>query len=180
MRGWKKVEHYKVLQEKYLFPKLTEDTFQQIYEVTSSVHALKKGLKVASNLRRKEVDRMDPDEIATFEEYKNLLTSANNDLTVAVLKIETAPESYIEKEKEGLLPAWPGKGYAVQIKCPPSNKSDSQPSNYRNPVIFILEKEEPNPLNCSDVFKRIGAIHCYKYVFSHFYMILVFNHAVFE
>ena len=162
--GWKQVDSYKTLRSKYLFPQLNEENFSQIYELTSSIHALKKGLKVAGNMRRQEVDKMEPDEIKTFEEYKDLLKRMNQDMKVYALELETAPKGYSEKENEGLLPPWPGKGVAFQIKCPPSNKSDTQPSNNRNPVIFLLENEEHNPLNCSDVFKRVGNMYCYKYV----------------
>ncbi len=160
--GWKKVDSHKTLRSKYLFPQLNQENFSQIYELTSSVHALKKGLKVAGNMRRQEVDKMEPDEIKTFDEYKDLLTGMNEDMMLQVLELETAPKLYIERQNEGLLPPWPGKGYAFQMKCPPSNKSDTQASNNRNPVIFLLENEGVNPLNCSNVFKRVSNMHCYK------------------
>ena len=79
-----------------------------------------------------------------------------------VLELDEAPPAYLEQQKAGYLPPWPGKGFAVQISCLPFYKSDTQKSNLKNPVVFLLESSKPNLLNCSDNFKNVAAMHCYQ------------------
>ena len=162
LNGWKNIDTYENFHEKFNFPKVKPSTFHQLYELTASIHSLKKGLGVASHHRRLEVDDMDKESIETFKKYCTLLRSNLEDLCVKVKKFDSPPIGYLKKQEEGLLPPWPGKGYAITTKCFPHYKSDSQPGNRRQPVIFVLESSEKNLLGCSDVFKPVAAMTCYK------------------
>ena len=144
--------------QQFDFPKLNGETFRQIYEITSSVHALVRGNSIGSHIRKIEVDRTD---VSNFEEYAELLEQNPQELRIQFKRIEQAPSEYTEKEQAGILPAWPGAGTLFRLVCYPSNRSDIR-SNCKMPSIFVLDDREKNPLNCSDVFKPIGAMRCYN------------------
>lgn len=160
--GWKKIESRAEFERDYPFPKVRPEDFHQLLELTSSVHSLTKAISVGSHLRRAEVDRMDKEEIDDFEEYSQLLRQPIGNLDVKVLRLDNPPPAYVEKQAVGLLPPWPGSGFAIQVVCLPHYKSDTQAQNHRLPVIFVLDSDDTNPLGCSGVFKRVGAMHCFK------------------
>ena len=159
--GWKRIKTEAELDETDI-PGVTPDTFNQLLELTSSVHSLTKAISVKSNLRRQEVDEMDDEEVRDFEHYSELIKEGLSDYQVSYLRLETAPADYMSKQAAGLLPPWPGKGCAYQVTCLPHYKSATQKINHRQPVIYLLDSSEPNPLHCSDRFKRVAAMHCYK------------------
>lgn len=140
------------------FPQLTPTTFRQIYDVTSSIHALIKGNSVGSHIRKVEVDRLYIDE---FEEYDEMLHLPPQEIKIQYKRIVDAPDEYIEKENSGILPPWPGSGTLFRIVCYPSNRSDIR-NNCKMPSIFLLDDINKNPLHCSDIFKGIGAMRCYN------------------
>lgn len=159
--GWKRIKTEAELDETDI-PGVTPDTFNQLLELTSSVHSLTKAISVKSNLRRQEVDEMDDEEVRDFEQYSELIKEGLSCYQVSYLRLETAPADYMSKQAAGILPPWPGKGCAYQVTCLPHYKSATQKINHRQPVIYFLDSSEPNPLHCSDRFKRVAAMHCYK------------------
>ena len=66
---WKRIENLSTLHANYNVPKIDPDNFIQIYEVSLSIHALKKGIMAASNPRRAEVYSMKADELRDYEHY---------------------------------------------------------------------------------------------------------------
>ena len=141
------------------FPALTPDTFHQIFEVTSSIHALTKGQGCGSNIRKREVSGIPTQNIA---EYNELLSLPPQNLRVRTVRLENAPDEYLAKQAEGILPAWPGSGTLFRLQCFPSNRSSIDRRNWKMPTVFILDDSSPNPLNCTYVFKSVGAITCFN------------------
>ena len=139
------------------FPTLNPQNFDQIFEVTSSIHALVKGQGTGSNIRRREVLASHPDSIT---ELRDLLSLPPENLRVRFFYLRNPTDDYLEKERAGILPHWPGPGMVVQLVCFPSNRSNNVRSNWKWPTIFVLDSSRPNPLNCSDIFQRIGAFFC--------------------
>ena len=123
------------------------------------MHSLFKGNSVGSHIRKIEVDRM---MVPDFDEYIELLKLPPQDITIKYMRIDQPPPEYTEKENAGILPPWPGPGILYRIVCYPSNRSDISRGNWKMPTIFILNDDTSNPLNCSDVFKSVGAIRCFN------------------
>ena len=138
-------------------PQLTTVTFGQIFEVTSSIHALVKGLKVSSHMRNAEVDGY---LVAGFTEFKELLADIPQETRIQSKRLSFPPAGYRALESAGILPQWSGPGTLYRTVCLPSNASDADRRNSKLPTVFILDSPESNPLNCSDVFKPVGAMHC--------------------
>ena len=139
------------------FPSLQPDNFEEIFEVTSSIHALQKGQGTGSNIRKREVNFSHPND---FEEYKEMIQVPPENIRVKFVRLNRPPADYLEKEREGILSAWPGAGTLVQMVCYPSNRSSNVRGNWKWPTIFVLDDPSANPLNCSNVFKSIGAFTC--------------------
>lgn len=148
------------LHDQFNFPRLNPENFSQIFEVTSSVHALTKGKTVGSHLRKNEVDDMR--DLQDFSEYKELLKLPPESLKIKYMSLNDAPADYIEKMNSGILPPWPGPGTLYRLNCAPSNRTDITRGNWKQPTIYILDDNNVNPLNCSDVFKTVGAVHCFQ------------------
>ena len=157
-QGWGEVK-YQDFHEQFTFPYINDSSkVNQIFEVTTSVHALLKGKQVASHLRKCEVDRMQ--DIDGFDDLKDLLKVLPATIKVKFKRLDNPPSKYEELYEEGILPPWPGAGTLYKITCAPSNKSDSVKRNWKEPTVFILDDSSANPLNYSDIFKTVGCFHC--------------------
>ena len=95
-----------------------------------------------------------------IQELKHLLSQPPENIRVRFHRLYHPPPGYEEKEIAGILPAWPGTGTIIQLVCFPSNRSNNVRANWKWPTMFLLDSIEPNPLNCTDIFKRVGAIFC--------------------
>ena len=157
--GWKTVPLQQV-HDQFDFPYIDhESKICQLYEVTTSVHALLKGQQVASHLRGLDVDAAHAQD---FTEFKALMKLPPEDIVVQFLKLTEPPAKYSELEEAGVLPVWPGSGTLFRITCAPSNKSDIDKRNWKFPTVFILDDSSLNPLNFSDIFKTVGNFNCYN------------------
>ena len=157
-QGWGEV-NYKDFHEQFTFPYIYDSSkVNQIFEVTSSVHALLKGKQVASHLRKCEVDRML--DIDSFDDLRDLLKVLPNTVKIKYKRLNYPPAKYEELYEEGILPPWPGAGTLYKITCAPSNKSDCVKKNWKEPTVFILDDCSANPLNFTDIFKTVGCFHC--------------------
>lgn len=154
--NWAEVRADSIPDDLY-FPTLTPSVFDQIYEITSSIHALVKGQGTGSNIRRREVLASHPDNIS---EFKELLRLPPENIRVRFFRLNNPTAEYTEKERAGILPPWPGSGVIFQLVCYPSNRSNNVRGNWKWPTVFVLDSDTPNPLNCSDIFRCIGAITC--------------------
>ena len=141
----------------FKFPQLSKDSFDEIFEITTSVHALRKGQQVFSHMRKSEMDSY---EIETFEEYTTLLKEPIEGMNVYYKKLNRPNKEYLELEAQGILPPWPGSGMLYRLNCLPSNKSDKVKKNWKLPTVFVLDNDSLNPLGFSNTFKSVGAIHC--------------------
>ena len=162
LSGWQRYTSEQEFEVNFDFPQVTHHTFDELIELTSSVHSLTKAISVKGNLRRAEVEEMDEDDIEDFETYAALIKGQLDECKVNYLRLDEPPAEYSSMVASGILPPWPGKGTAYQVACLPHYKSDTQKKNQRQPVIFVLDSPEPNQLNCSNVFKRVAAMHCYR------------------
>lgn len=111
-------------------------------------------------MRKVEVDNYD--DVQNFEELKTLLADPPQEMKVKYRVLRQPPPEYTELENAGTLPAWPGSRTLFRISCLPSNKSDIDRRNWKIPTVFILNNSTSNPLNCSDVFKTVAAMHCFN------------------
>ena len=155
--GWHDIDIDKFHKKFPHFPVLNQDCFHQIYELTSSVHALRKGFQSYSQLKKEEVNELD---LENFSEYAELIHYTLCDLKVKYKRLSSPPSDYLELEAAGCLPKWPGSGYLFRIVCFPSNKSNNVKRNLKCPTVFVLDDENINPLNCTDKFKRVAAQFC--------------------
>ena len=99
------------------------------------------------------------------EDYEDYLTLINRPLEnpkLKVLRLDNPTPKYLELESEGILPPWPGPGYCFKITCAPAHRSDTDRQAYKTPMVYVLDDESSNPLHCTDIFKKIGAMYCYK------------------
>ena len=154
--NWRKI-HIDDFHSQFTFPKLSKDTFDEIYEITTSIHALRKGQQVFSHMRKSEIESH---EIETYEEYAALLREPLEGLNVYYRKLTRPDKQYLELEGRGILPPWPGSGCLFRLNCLPSNKSDKVKKNWKLPTVFVLDDDTLNPLGFSNVFKSVGAVHC--------------------
>ena len=150
LKGWKIIESEDELENNFSFPQVTAESFDQLIELTSSIHSFIKAISVKGNLRRSEVDDMEDEEIENHKHYAKLLKEGLAYANVSYLRLENPPADYMSQEAAGILPPWPGKGCAFQVTCLPHYKSNTQKLNHRQPVIYVLDSPDPNPLNCSD------------------------------
>jgi hypothetical protein len=157
--NWTDVENDEAAEDFYNFPQLPKECFSQLWELTT-IHGARKGIAVSSHLRRKEVSNEEEPE--SFEEYQELLSLPIHDLQVQVQRLEKASDSYKELEAQGILPPWPGPGYLFRTVCAPAHRSDTDRNAYKTPMIYLLDEDTCNPLNCTDVFRRIAATFCYN------------------
>ena len=155
-RRWVEI-HIDNVQEKFNLPLITKAEFSQLYEVTSSVHSLLKGKSVISQIRNAQVIR---EEVGNFEDLREMLEENPTDLYISYKRLMYPPPGYRELNARGILPDWPGPGYLLRMDCFPTNRSDAVASNHKLPTIFILDSDLPNPLNCTDKLRRIGAMFC--------------------
>ena len=149
--------HIDNVQEKFNLPIITKAEFSQLYEITSSVHSLLKGKSVISHIRSAEVNR---EEVGNFQDLQELLEENPTALYISYKRLMYPPPGYRELNARGILPDWPGPGYLLRMDCFPTNRSDAVASNHKLPTIFILDSDLPNPLNCTDKLRRIGAMFC--------------------
>lgn len=156
---WTPVEDEHITEDFYNFPQLPKECFSQLWELTT-IHGARKGIAVASHLRKKEV--VADEDPQTFDEYQELICQYLQEPQVEVLRLEKPTESYEELVQDGILPPWPGPGYIFRIVCAPAHRSDTDKSAYKTPMVYVLDEDITNPLNCSDVFKRIGATFCFN------------------
>ena len=78
------------------------------------------------------------------------------DLDLYVRRLDAPPANYGALQNQGILPEWSGPGYLYKYAVPPTNRSSIDKSNWKTACIFILDSPNPNPLNCSNTFRRIG------------------------
>jgi hypothetical protein len=155
--SWTNVETEDEARE--LFPQLPANKLKQLWELVS-MHGAKKAHAVHSHLRRNEiVQEEEPD---TFEEFEELLKMPLENPKIQVLRLDNPPQSYLELEEEEILCQWPGPGRLFRVVCAPAHRSDTDRAAYKTPTVFVLDSEDPNPLNCTDIFRRVGAMHCYN------------------
>ena len=117
-----------------------------------------KGQGTGSNIRRREVFSFQNTD--QMQELKQLLGLPPENIRVRFHRMYQPPPGYEEKVDAGILPAWLGTGTLLQLVCYPSNRSNNVRANWKWPSLYILDSNAINPLNCSDVFKTIGAIYC--------------------
>ena len=98
LKGWKKLDTYENLHEKFNFPKIKSSTFHQLYELNTSIQS-KKGISIASHHRRFEVDDLEKECIETFQEYCTSLRSNLEDLCVKVKKFDSPTNGYLKSKK---------------------------------------------------------------------------------
>ena len=142
---------------RFTFPTVDKASFNQLFEVTSSIHSLVKGLKVSSHMRKAEVDNYS---VNDFDELKELLADLPQETIIEYKPLRYPPAGYRALETAGILPPWPGPGMLYRTACLPSNRSDIDRRNSKFPTVFILDSPNANPLNCSDVFRTVGAMQC--------------------
>jgi hypothetical protein len=157
--NWTIVEDDLASEDFYNFPQLPKESFSQLWELTT-IHGARKGIAVSSHLRRREV--IDEEEPESLEDYQELLSLRLKDPQVQVQRMEKASESYKELEAQGILPPWPGPGYLFRTVCAPAHRSDTDKKAYKTPMIYLLDEDTCNPLNCTDIFRRIAATFCYN------------------
>ena len=150
---------YDSIIDQYDFPQLDRETFQQIYELVG-IHALRKSQGTASHMRSMEIDNEESPE--NMEELRELLEYRLEKPQLQVHRLDDEPDGYQGLVDEGILPIWPGTGYLFKIVCAPAMRSDTDKKAYKTPILYLLDSPEVNPLNCSDVFKRIGGIYCFN------------------
>lgn len=124
------------------------------------MHGAKKAHSVHSHLRKNEI--VQEEEPGNFDEYEELLAMPLENHDVQALRLDEPPEKYLELEAEGILPPWPGPGYVFRAVCAPAHRSDTDRSAYKTPMVFVLDDDSSNPLNCTDVYKRVGCLFCYN------------------
>ena len=108
--GWVQVKDENELREKYKFPFLPLEKFEQLYEVCS-IHAAKKGLSGLSYSRREEVEE-EMSDIESFEEYSQLIRQPLEDLQIYARRVRVRPAGYLHLEVTNILPKWPGKMFS--------------------------------------------------------------------
>ena len=154
---WSRIGSKEDVKNLFNFPQLKPEKFQQIWELTS-IHGTKKAQAVHSHLRRTEVIlNEDPEDHA---EYVELLNMPLENAKVEVLRLDEPTDKFKELQMEGIFKEWPGPGYVFRTTCAPAHRSDTNRSAFKTPTIFLLDSESPNLLNCTDVYKRIGAMYC--------------------
>ena len=68
MKPWIEVNTEEEIRSTYNFPQCPKESFNQLFEVVSGIHSLRKGQAVHSHLRRSEIDQdYDEDDIANYE-----------------------------------------------------------------------------------------------------------------
>ena len=159
-KGWREVKYHD-FHEQFTFPYIDDlSKVSQIFEVTSSIHALLKGQQVSSHLRRFEVDKLI--DSGDLNDFKTLMMLPPEEITVKYKRLDEAPAPYQELAEDDVLQPWPGPGTLFQVTCAPSNKSDQVKRNWKAPTVFILDGSSINPLNFTDIFKTVGCFYCYN------------------
>ena len=148
----------KQLEEDLKFPQLTPQKFNQIYEITSSIHSLRKGEQVHSHLRFLEV--IEKDKPDNFEDFAEMISVGLKEPNLYYLRLTNPPPEYQELHASGILPPWPGPGTIYRIEVAPAYKSNTDRKAWKTPMIWVLDSEQKNLLGCSDVFRRVAATHC--------------------
>ena len=97
-----------------------------------------------------------------FDDYLTLIKKPLENPKLQILRLDEPTPKYLELESDGILPPWPGPGYCFKIMCAPAHRSDSDRNAYKTPMVYVLDDDSANPLHCTDVFKKIGAMYCFK------------------
>ena len=135
-RPWRKVKSREDLIQNLKYPQLEPETFSQLYEVTASIHSLRKGEQVASHLRFLEVLGQEPED---FSEFAEMMCSGVK--CPDIRDLPRPPRGYQALHNQGILPPWPGPGTVYKLNVPPSYKSNKDQSAWilRYLIFYILQ-----------------------------------------
>ena len=104
-KNWKKVKPSEIW-ENYNIRQLNGTNFHQIAEIVHGIHASRKGVQVASQLRKREVHlKYEGDDL---EEYRKLIRQPLESLDVFVKRLNVKPAGYSALENMNVLPTWSG------------------------------------------------------------------------
>ena len=106
LRSWTVVDDIQVLANKLKIPQLSAESFHQLYEISSSIHAFRKALSHSSYIRRFEVESME--NIENFKEYENLLKQPVEQFQIYTCRVTKPTAEYQKLVAKGVLTEWEG------------------------------------------------------------------------